>query len=105
LHVFSPGPLVEQAARNYVAIRYWALPAWLASAALTGWLIGHQRVRAIFWVEVGVNAVHVLLDLLFVLAFHWGVQGVAAASLTSEWLRLAVLLMLSVSGESWQPLA
>lgn len=96
LRMFSAETGVDELARVYVHVRYWSLPAWLASAVLTGWLIGHRRVRAIFLLEVGVNAVHVLLDLLFVLVLHWGVAGVAAASLLSEWLRFGVLLLLAL---------
>lgn len=118
LRMFSAEAGVDAQARVYINLRYWALPAWLACAVLTGWLIGHQRVRAIFLLEVGVNALHVLLDLAFVLVLHWGVAGVAVATLLSEWLRLLILIALALGRggapallvsarirETWRPAA
>ncbi len=68
----------------YVEIRYWGGLLWLVNAALTGWLIGRRRVRAVLYIEVAANLIHILLDLLFVLGFGWGVAGVAIATLLSE---------------------
>ena len=64
---------------------------WLINAVLVGWLIGRKRMGAVLAVEVGSNIAHVALDLSFVLILHWGVAGVAAATLTSETLKLAAL--------------
>jgi MATE family multidrug resistance protein len=75
---------VAREAGVYVGIRYWGGLPWLANVALTGWLIGRRRVKAVLWTEIGSNLVHIGLDLLFVLAFGWGVAGVAAATLMSE---------------------
>jgi len=78
-------------AHDYVAIRYWAGPAWLVNAALTGWLIGQRRVKSVLAVEVVSNLAHIALDVLFVLGLHLGVSGVAAATVLSELVKLALL--------------
>ncbi len=70
---------VATEARTYIGIRYWGGMLWLVNAALTGWLIGRRRVRAVLWIEVAANIAHILLDLLFVLGFGWGVAGGAGA--------------------------
>jgi multidrug resistance protein, MATE family len=75
---------VAAEAGTYVSIRYWGGLLWLVNAALIGWLIGRRRVRAVLWIEVASNLVHIGLDLLFVLGMGWGVAGVAAATLLSE---------------------
>ena len=80
---------VAEEARTYVAIRYWGGALWLANAVLVGWLIGRRRVRAVLAIEVAANILHIVLDLVFVLGFGWGVAGVAAATLISEALKLA----------------
>jgi MATE family multidrug resistance protein len=85
---------VETMARIYVGIRYWGSVPWLVNAVLVGWLIGRKRMRSILAVEVGANIVHVALDLTFVLILHLGVTGVAFATLTSESLKLAALVVL-----------
>ncbi|MGF1550770.1 MAG: MATE family efflux transporter [Sphingomonadaceae bacterium] len=85
----------EQHARAYVAIRYWGAPLWLLNAVLVGWLVGRRRVREVLAVEVAANLFHIALDILFVLVFFWGVEGVAAATLISEALKLAALLFIA----------
>ena len=81
---------VETAARAYVDIRYWSGPLWLVGIAVTGWLIGRKRVRAVLVIEVAANLIHIALDLWFVLGLHWGVEGVATATLISEAAKLAM---------------
>lgn len=76
------------AALAYVGIRYWGGLLWLLNAAITGWLIGRKRVREILIVEVVANLFHVGLGAFFVLRLGWGVEGVAAATLLSEALKL-----------------
>jgi MATE family multidrug resistance protein len=80
---------VAAAAGAYVGIRYWGGALWLLNAVLVGWLIGRRRVRQVLGIEVAANVVHVGLDVIFVLGFGWGVEGVAAATLLSEGLKLA----------------
>nr|WP_241127235.1 MATE family efflux transporter [Novosphingobium terrae] len=88
----------------YIARRYGAVPAALINGALTGWLVGQRQVRGVLAAEVGANLVHIALDLTLVLGLHWGVQGVASASLISEWLKFAFLLTLAVRQGAWQGL-
>lgn len=88
----AAGPLAEQA-RTYVDIRYVGGVAWLVNCVLTGWLIGRRRMKTVLAVEVGANALHIVLDLSFVLGLGWGVAGVATATLLSETAKLAALLV------------
>jgi MATE family multidrug resistance protein len=94
LHLFSATGAVAEKARLYVVIRYAGGAPWLLNAALTGWLIGQRRVRAVLFVEVGSNLVHILLDAGLVLGAGFGVAGVAAATLASESLKLGALGMI-----------
>lgn len=91
LDLLHAGGAVAAEARTYIGIRYWGGLPWLVNAALTGWLIGRRRVRAVLWIEVAANLGHILLDLLFVLAFGWGVAGVAFATLLSEGVKTFAL--------------
>jgi multidrug resistance protein, MATE family len=83
---------VAREAGVYVGIRYWGGMLWLANVALMGWLIGRRRVRAVLWIEIGSNLVHIALDVAFVLGFGWGVAGVATATLLSEGGKTLALL-------------
>ncbi|OWY13915.1 MATE family efflux transporter [Thioclava sp. F34-6] len=75
---------VEGLARDYLQIRIWGAPLTISLYAFTGWLIALERTRGVLLLQVAMNALNVWLDLLFVLGFGWGVQGVAGATLISE---------------------
>ncbi|OWY05719.1 MATE family efflux transporter [Thioclava sp. F1Mire-8] len=75
---------VEGLARDYLQIRIWGAPLTISLYAFTGWLIALERTRGVLLLQVAMNALNVGLDLLFVLGFGWGVQGVAGATLISE---------------------
>jgi MATE family multidrug resistance protein len=81
---------VEGLTRQYLAIRIWGAPATIALYAVTGWLIGVERTRAVFLLQLWINGVNICLDLWFVLGLGWGVPGVAAATLIAEWTGLAL---------------
>jgi len=86
---FSGSFELESLANSYYAIRVWSAPATLANYAILGCLIGIQNTRAVLALQLVLNITNVLLDLLFVLALGWGVQGVALASVISEFVALA----------------
>lgn len=75
---------VEGLTRQYLAIRIWTAPAAIAVYALTGWLVAMERTGSVFWVQLVMNGINILLDLLFVLVVDWGVPGVAAATVIAE---------------------
>ena len=75
---------VESLARSYLFIRIWTAPAAIAVYALTGWLVAMERTGAVFWIQLGMNGVNVVLNFVFVLGFGWGVEGVAVATVIAE---------------------
>ncbi|MAM60712.1 MATE family efflux transporter [Maritimibacter sp. UBA3975] len=85
---------VEGLARAYMGIRVWSAPAIIALYGVMGWLIAQERTRGLLVVQLAMNGVNIGLDLLFVLGFDWGVQGVAVATVISEWSGLALGLWL-----------
>jgi len=80
---------VEGLARHYLAIRIWGAPATIALYAVTGWLIGLERTRAVLWLQLWQNGLNIALSVGFVLGLGWGVPGVAAATLIAEAAGLA----------------
>ena len=83
--LFEASAEVETLARSYYTIRIWGAPAALANYALLGWFVGMQRVRAALGIQVFMNGLNIALDLWFVLDLGWGVEGVAAATVISEY--------------------
>jgi MATE family multidrug resistance protein len=98
---------VEAFARQYYAVRVFGAPAALVNFVILGFVIGIQNTRAALALMLLLNVMNVLLDLLFVIGFGWGVEGVAAASLISEYSAaifglLLVRGILSQLGGRWQ---
>jgi multidrug resistance protein, MATE family len=90
-------PASTALAEQYYAIRIWGAPAALANYALWGWLLGVQRARETFVLQLTLNGVNMALAILFVIDFGWGVAGVASATLISEWLSAGVGLWLALA--------
>ena len=95
--VSPAAPEVETNARLYLAIRIWGAPATIGLYALTGWLIGQERTRAVLVLQIWQNALNIALDLWFVLGLGLGIGGVASATLIAEWTGLALGLFLARS--------
>ncbi len=85
---------VEALATQYMQIRIWSAPAAIAIYGITGWLVAHERGAAVLILQVWMNGLNIVLDLVFVLGFGWGVGGVAFATFLAEWSGLAVGLWL-----------
>jgi MATE family multidrug resistance protein len=77
---------VEGLARSYLSIRIWSAPFAIAVFALTGWLVAMERTSGVFYVQLVMNGVNIVLDLVFVLGLGWGVEGVAIATVIAETL-------------------
>jgi multidrug resistance protein, MATE family len=96
--VAPASPEVETMARAYLAIRVWGAPATVSLYAVSGWLIAMERTRGVFVLQVWMNGLNVILDLIFVLRLHWGIEGVATASLIAEWSGLGIGIWLCRGG-------
>ena len=81
---------VEEVARTYFDVRIYGAPAALLNWVVLGLLFGLQRMRAALVVQLVLNLCNIILDVLFVMGFGWGVQGVAVATVISEYASLLV---------------
>ena len=86
LWLFQASDEVEALAGGYLSIRIWGAPALLLYLVALGVLFGLQRMRAALAISLALNLTNAGLDLLFVVGFGWGVNGVAAGTIISEWL-------------------
>jgi multidrug resistance protein, MATE family len=75
---------VEAEARSYFAIRIWSAPFALANYALLGWFIGLGKTRTALFLQLALNGANILLNLLLVSGFGWGVAGVAGGTVVAE---------------------
>lgn len=89
---------VEGYARSYLSIRIWGAPATIMLHALSGWFIALERTRAVLVLQLVQNGLNVVLNLWFVLGLHWGIGGVATATLIAQWAGLALAFWLARDG-------
>jgi len=75
---------VEDLAFGYMRIRIYSAPAAIAIFGILGWLIAQERTRMVLFLQIWMNGLNILLDLLFVIGFNWGVEGVALATVIAE---------------------
>ena len=97
---------VEGHARTYFEIRVWSAPAALGNYVLFGWFLGLQRPKTALGLQILLNGLNIVLDLLFVLAFGWGVAGVAVATVIAESIAcvagaVIALRLLAGDGHRW----
>ena len=92
--LFATSTQVADFAADYFSIRIWGAPALMIYMVCLGVLFGTQRMRTTLVLSILLNVTNVILNLLFVLGFGWGVAGVAAATLISEWLAASAALIL-----------
>lgn len=85
---------VEFFAGEYFYIRIWSAPATLLTYVLIGWFLGMQNARGPLYLLLIINLTNIVLDLLFVWGLGMDVDGVALASVISEYMGVIVGLWL-----------
>jgi MATE family multidrug resistance protein len=88
IQMLGAGPDVAQNASVYCHIRIWSAPAALANYVILGSLLGRQRARTALAVQAAINAVNVAVALWLVMRLHWGVAGIATATMTADFAGL-----------------
>tara|TARA_R110000868_G_scaffold28525_6_gene106884 strand:+ start:17542 stop:18858 length:1317 start_codon:yes stop_codon:yes gene_type:complete len=87
---------VETLAREYFFVRIWGAPATLMNFALLGWFVGVQSTKSALIHQLTLNGVNIVLDVVFVIGFGWGVAGVAAATALADAVAVLVGLWLAI---------
>ena len=82
--MLHPAEDVAELASGYFGIRIWGVPFTLINYVIMGWLIGMSRIKISVLIQVFMNLLNIVLDVVFVFWFGWGVSGVAAATLLAE---------------------
>jgi MATE family multidrug resistance protein len=95
LGLMGASPEVRQNALVYCHILIWSAPAALANYVILGTLLGRQRVRTALALQAAINAVNVVVALALVMRLHWGVAGIATATLTADWSGVLIGLLLT----------
>lgn len=73
-------------AERYFLTVIWGAPAYLASNAISGWLLGNQNSVATLRIAMLINVSNIALSLFFVFLLGMKIEGVALGTATSQWL-------------------
>jgi MATE family multidrug resistance protein len=92
--LLGASPAVRVNALLYCHIRIWSAPAALANYVILGYLLGRQRARTALALQAAINIVNVAVALWLVIQHHWGVAGIATATLTADWSGCLIGLIL-----------
>ena len=84
LPLLTSDPAVKSLAIEYFAIRIWGVPFGLLNYVIIGWMMGLAMIKKTLFLQMYMNVTNIVLDILFVKVFSWGVAGVAVATLISE---------------------
>lgn len=82
---------VMSLALRYFYIRIWAAPAVLGMYALKGWFIGMQDSKTPMYTAILINVVNILFDLIFVMGLNMTIEGVALATVISQYSGLILI--------------
>ena len=92
LRVMGAGDALLAPASEYLRIRALAGPALLLITAANGAFRGFQDTRTPFAVSIGVAAINLALDPLFIFGFGWGLAGAAWATVVAQWAGAVVFV-------------
>jgi MATE family multidrug resistance protein len=90
LGLFEGSAGAEALGGAYVDIRIWGAPAELVNSALLGWFAGQGLTRRMFEMQVVTSLTNIALNLIFVLGFGWGVEGVALGTVLAAFTGLGI---------------
>ncbi len=82
----------------YCSIRIWSAPAALANYTILGYLLGRQHARTALLLQAAINVANVAVALTLVIRWHWGVAGIATATMAAEWTGCIVGLAIMLIG-------
>ena len=91
--VMGASARVRPFALSYLRISMLGSPALLLTLAATGYLRGLQDTRTTLVVAVSANALNLVLEVLFVFGFDWGIRGSAWGTVVAQLAAAAAYLV------------
>ncbi|SDQ83754.1 MATE family efflux transporter [Pseudovibrio sp. Tun.PSC04-5.I4] len=75
---------VQNAAATYFSIRAFSAPFVLANYSILGWYLGLGKAGIGLLIQTFLNVINMVLSIVLVLVFEWGIPGVAVATFIAE---------------------
>ena len=96
MRLLSVQPDVIHMTRRYLVIFILTIPCGLVYNITASLLRAYGNSSITFWSMTISTIVNVVLDLMFVLVFHWGVTGAAAATWIAQFVSMGIALWAAV---------
>lgn len=84
IYIFQAPHEVNSSLKEYFYILIWGAPFMLIGYVNLGWIMGQKLVRQTMVLQISMNMINIILDLVLVVVFDFGVKGVAYATLFSQ---------------------
>lgn len=94
LTLLAPNQDVMPLAASYADIRIVGAPAVLCSYVLLGWFVGNQNTKVLLLLLITTNVLNIILDVIAVTYLKLGVEGLAYATVISEYAGLGLAVYL-----------
>lgn len=103
----APPPDSAQAFADYMFIRMVSVPFVLINFVLLGWFYGRADARTGMWLQILINVINIVLSILFVQGFGWGVPGAAWGTVIGQVVAAVAGLAIAIRhyGGLWAILA
>ena len=85
LNFMNASSEVNVNSKIYLDYRIWSIPAIFLRDILIGYYIGVQKIKAAIIISITVNLLNIILDYYFIYILNYSIEGVAIASLISEY--------------------
>ncbi|MBN1838847.1 MAG: MATE family efflux transporter [Campylobacterales bacterium] len=82
--IYAPEAKVLQSTQSYFEILIWGAPFVLVGYVNLGWIMGQKRIKETMWLQISTNVINIILDVVFVFYWDFGVAGVAYATLIAQ---------------------
>jgi len=102
-NVFTSSEEVVSNSMKYLDARIFSVHATLIQLVCIGAFRGLKDTRTILYTTVIANVLNVILDVIFIFQFGWGVGGAAASSTISTILSCSLLLYSLLKTKKWAP--
>ena len=94
MYLLAPDQQVLPQAQAYANIRIFGAPAVLCNYVLLGWFVGNQNTKVLLVLLVGTNLLNIILDIIAVNVLGMRAEGLAYATVISEYFGLILGLFL-----------
>lgn len=94
LHLLGADAVTFAPAKAYVLRRLVGLPALIVLEGFIGYFLGRLATRSVMFITLTMNLLNVSLNIILVLGFEQGVEGIAWATTVSQWVGLACALLM-----------